>query len=576
MVRSSRSFSWAVLTITLFSWCLTACSREPLPELISLTDALPREVEVGDRLEIVGVGLPEGRVARVTFRGDLNRPGEAAVHGAEIVVEGNVTASDRVEIPYTDDLEAQFCGAGSESIHTTFDGTIEVAFAATFVGAPPVAATLGHTSIDFRPPLRATSNAAAEADRLFAFAGIHVDDSQTRASGVSIASVDPGSRAEAAGLLDGDEIVSFNGVRVLSVADVAAIEAAPVARVGVRRSGGVSTTALLHLDGFRPAPTADRFAAVVLLIFVVGFLFVRFSPLSRWLLEVARRMHSNGASFARGAIAGWSVKYGALSSSLALCALLISVPCAVVFFGARADAPAVFGAVTLLGAFIALATRGVGDAARVVAHQLIATLSVAGVVVLSGSLRIDEIAATQGALPWSWVAFHGVAGLALFVGFVLALVASTLRPSKATDFASYLETQAAVPALDAADAVRLALSCSLAVPLFLGGGRLVPGGGHTLAFAIDLLKGGALFWVVAALRALVPFRLRLRELAPISALILMVSFAQVALHLDRRIETILHVATFAAAVLAIVHALWIARALGRSTATVTLRPSPFL
>jgi NADH-quinone oxidoreductase subunit H len=180
MVRSSRFLFLAILTIALFSCGLTACSRDPLPELITLTDVLPREVEVGDRLEIVGIGLPEGRLARVTFRGDLNRPGEGVTHNAEVIAEGNVTASDRVEIPYTDELEAEFCGAGNETVHTTFDGAVEVAFAATFVGAPPVAATLAHTTIDFRPPLRASSNAAAEAERLFAFSGIQLLEGDAR------------------------------------------------------------------------------------------------------------------------------------------------------------------------------------------------------------------------------------------------------------------------------------------------------------------------------------------------------------------------------------------------------------
>jgi len=575
MALSSRSFFGSILTIALFSSGLTACSREPLPELITLSDALPREVEVGDRLEIVGASLPEGRSARVTFRGDLNRPGEAVTHDAQIVAEGTVTASDRVEILYTQDLEAQFCGAGNEAIHTTFDGSIEVAFAATFVGAPPVAATLAHASIDFRPPLRAISDAATQADRLFAFAGIHVDAAPGRTSGVSIASVDPGSRAEAAGLLDGDDIVSFNGVRVLSVADVAAIEAAPVARVGIRRAGGVQTTALLHLDGFRPAPTADRFAAAVVLALLLGMFFVRFSPISRWLLEAARKARSGGLR-ARGPIAGWGTNYGALVSSLALCAALLSVPCAVEVFAARADVAAVYGAVTLIAVLVALASRGGVDAARVVACQLIAASSVAAAVVISGSLRVDEIASTQGALPWTWIAFHGVAGLALFAGFVLAIVASTLRPSTSPDFASLLDSRATTPSLGLADAIRLALSCSLAVPLFLGGGRLIPGGGHTFGFAVDLLKGVALFWSISALRNVVPFRLRLRELAPIGALILAVSFAQVALRLDRRIETILHLATFAAAMLAVLHLLSIARALGRPADTVALRPSPFL
>jgi NADH-quinone oxidoreductase subunit H len=579
MLRSSRSlFRWLAL-ICLFSWGFMGCSRDPLPELITLSDALPREVEVGDRLEIVGASLPEGRVARVTFRGSLNRPGEATTHDAEIVAEGNVTASDRVEIPYTDELQAEFCGAGNEAVHTTFDGAVEVAFAATFVGAPPVAATLAHTSIDFRPPLRASSQAAAEAERLFAFAGIHRLDGDSPASSVSIAAVDSGSRAEAAGFLDGDEITSFNDVRVLSISDIAAIEGAPTARVRVRRAGGVETTVLLAMGGFRPAPTADRFIWVLLLVLVVGIFLVRTSPISRLVFAFARRIKLRGASLARAPIAGWSENYGIWWSALVISIILISVSCSVEVFGARADVPAVFGAVTLLSTLVAALSRRVRDAFRVAAWQAVSAVSVAAVVVISGSVRVDEIASTQSALPWSWVAFHGPAGLASFLIFALALIASTTRKSQSPDFSLLLESRAPLSPLGLSDAFRIALACSLAVPLFLGGGKSIPGAGHSLAFAVDLLKGAALFATVASLRALMPMPLRLRDLAPLAALALALSFAQVTCQLDRHIEIIVRLATFAVAVLGVVHVLWIARSSrepSNAQAPRDMRPSPFL
>ena len=149
--------------------------------------------------------------------------------------------------------------------------------------------------------------------------------------------------------------------------------------------------------------------------------------------------------------------------------------------------------------------------------------------------------------------------------FVLSLVASTIRKSDARDFSSLLESRTPGLPLSAADAFRFALACSLAAPLFLGGGRLTLGGGHTLAFAVVLVKAGALFWTLASLRALLPLRLRVRDLAPLGIVALAASFAQVALSLDHRIEIIVHIATFAAATFAVIHAFWIARTLGRSS-----------
>jgi NADH-quinone oxidoreductase subunit H len=591
MVRSSRSFFLAVALIALFSWGLMGCSRDPLPELITLSDALPREVEVGDRLEIVGASLPEGRVARVTFRGNLNRPGEATIHDAEIVAEGNVTASDRVEIPYTDELQAEFCGAGNEAIHTTFDGAVEVAFAATFVGAPPVAATLAHASIDFRPPLRASSAAAVEAERLFAFAGIHRLDGDAQSSSVSIAAVDSGSRAEAAGLLDGDEIIAFNDVRVLSISDIAAIEGAPVARVRVRRAGGIETTALLSLAGFRQAPLVDRFVWVLVLMLTGGIFLVRTSPVSRLLFGFARRVELRSGSLARAPIAGWSEKYGIWWSTLALSVVMISVSCGAEALGSRADVPAVLGAVAVASTLIALLARGLRDAFRVATFQLVASLAVAGVVVLSGSVRVDEIASTQGALPWSWIAFHGPAGLAAFVIFALALVASTTRKSKSPEFSRLLESRSALDPLGLSDAFRIALACSLAVPLFLGGGKSFAGAGHSIAFVVALVKAGALFSAVATLRALMPMPLRFVHLAPLAVVALAATFAQTMLQLDRHVALVVYLATFVGAMLAAAHALWIARSFTRANARektgeklgnltapspVSLRPSPFL
>ncbi|RYG70999.1 hypothetical protein EON77_13275, partial [bacterium] len=42
---------------------LAGCEREPSRPLLDVDDVVPREVETGERLEIVGAGFPQGRAA---------------------------------------------------------------------------------------------------------------------------------------------------------------------------------------------------------------------------------------------------------------------------------------------------------------------------------------------------------------------------------------------------------------------------------------------------------------------------------------------------------------------------------
>src|SRR3954453_14034576 len=72
------------------------------PQLLNVLDFAPREAEVGDRLEVIGSGFPEGRPARVLFKGMLSRPGQKPIKGAEIEVEANSTSSDRIEMTLTE------------------------------------------------------------------------------------------------------------------------------------------------------------------------------------------------------------------------------------------------------------------------------------------------------------------------------------------------------------------------------------------------------------------------------------------------------------------------------------------
>src|SRR4051812_24574719 len=103
-------------------------AAEPAPQLLDLLDFTPREVEVGDRLEVIGSGLPEGRPAHVSFRGTLRRPGKEPVRSFEADADAASTSADRVQMVLTEALQETFCGAGEQAEHTTFEGDVVVSF----------------------------------------------------------------------------------------------------------------------------------------------------------------------------------------------------------------------------------------------------------------------------------------------------------------------------------------------------------------------------------------------------------------------------------------------------------------
>ena len=110
-MRASNRF--AVLVLSLFSalalTVLSGCvSTEVPPQLLNVLDFAPREAEVGDRLEVIGSGFPEGKTARVVFKGTLHRPGKKPVKGVEIDVEAANSSSDKIQMMFTEGLQTSF------------------------------------------------------------------------------------------------------------------------------------------------------------------------------------------------------------------------------------------------------------------------------------------------------------------------------------------------------------------------------------------------------------------------------------------------------------------------------------
>ena len=96
-----RLHAWTdLLGLLSLVFCLS-CATGDSANLLNVLDVVPRDVEVGDQIEVIGAGLPSGNTknAHITFRGTLHRPGEDPITDKTILVSGAKPSPDRVTCP---------------------------------------------------------------------------------------------------------------------------------------------------------------------------------------------------------------------------------------------------------------------------------------------------------------------------------------------------------------------------------------------------------------------------------------------------------------------------------------------
>ncbi len=383
-----------------------ACADDPIVPLVQLNGVAPRQIELGDKLEIEGDAFPQGRKARVIFTGALNRPGEATDADGEVDVLGDVVAPDRIEVGATDAVVAAFCGAGSSAVHTTFEGSVTVVFAAQQAGAPPVSGNLQHVVIDVLPTAagqaRYLSN-VEDGDKLLRVSGVRVEG---RASGgLVVTNVEPGSRGATAGLVPDDVILAANGSHAIGAADLAPPSGSSSMTLLVQRSGGSARTLTLGIDGgHSDAPM--RFAMPAALAFGVALLLALLaaSP-GRFFVWLRRRLAaphlrstpSTVLVRALGLLTASTIPLLVPSADVGLLALVL-------FTGAAAVA-------LLVGTE---AERAPGRALLLCASRIApVAAALAGALTLAGSLRAGELVAAQSGAPWGFFALRSPAHVAL-------------------------------------------------------------------------------------------------------------------------------------------------------------------
>jgi NADH:ubiquinone oxidoreductase subunit H len=464
------------------------------PGLLQLTELSAREVGRGDKLEITGAGFPEGRVARLTFRGDVFRPGRSAAHDIEVSIPANTATPHVLEATIPEELVRAFCGH-DDGAHATFRGDITAAFAPRKSGAPPVAGSLQGVVLDIEPSHESEDNralAVQEGQRFAAFLGVSISADGT--GPLRIQKLEPEGRGAEVGLAAGDVLEELSGVRLSNISDFVPPPRARTARIGLHR-GNISEGAVMAVDvaEFKPGTLSDLTPALALVGSALLALLLALSPLGRfstWLvLAVAARSRGRSsqarvprehwAAVARGlsgALPDSAAAYFGValaSSSLALGAL--SVP----LVARELDLPilllAAASALMVAGFLSQLTQRGklaplaaLRRALWVLVAQIPLTSALLVGVVSVGSLRADDFASAQAGMPWRFLAFASpLHFMALLLG-IFALVPEGTLASSASSSLPRSQTKR-WPALPAVEWAHLVVCAGLLSIMLLGG-----------------------------------------------------------------------------------------------------------
>jgi NADH-quinone oxidoreductase subunit H len=441
-----RALSFALFSVSI------GCIAEPPPTTLEVSDVQPREVDVGDRLEIRGAGFPLRRPAKIAFRGHVHRAG-VAPEAINATIEVESRSEGRLEIP-VDEAFAQRLTARGDTDHATFRGDVAVSFTAAEAGSAPLAGKASAVVIDVRVTRSKHANTDDAARAAVDLLGLEIANDVPASGGVVVSAVRSGSPAAGAGLLPGDVIVDFDGVRVASIADL--IPAGDLAAtIAVRREGsGELRTIAVPLDGVaRRVPRGMIYGASLLAgVCLLLLLSMRRAPASAAVLERriatrVRALRDRGAAPVTtvtralvAALAGESsirVSFGAVLFTFGCAALATVLP----LLSPELDVVTLAMAAFTASAAIALVDGGV--ASRIARPHVAGALAVVTAVVTTGSFRVADLLRAQGALPWEWLSFRSPATLASMI--VWAIAAATLAPrARASERAATYVTAALI------------------------------------------------------------------------------------------------------------------------------------
>jgi NADH-quinone oxidoreductase subunit H len=552
---------------------LAGCvNNEAPPQLLNVLDFAPREAEVGDRLEVIGAGFPEGRSAHVLFKGSLYRPGHKPVKGVEIDVESASSSADKIEMMFTEGLQTAFCGSGDDAMHTTFKGDVIVSFPASSPGALPITGSARDVQIDFRAPSsrRAVVQAREdEGDRALRFMGLTVSDESPASGGLAVTAVRPASPGDRAGIAAGDLITSFEGVRVVSKADINPTGASRFAAIALRRGTDqpVEETKQISMEGYRPSAPADLLAAGLILLVAAAIIMLFMAPVAGIITWVERRVSARMQSRIGPNRAGpqgflvWMadgiksiIKEDIIPTEsdhplfrLApyLVFMGVSATFCVMPFGQHLIAADLDIGILFVIAVTSLVTiglmmggwasnnkwsmlGGIRSAAQIISYEIPGAVAIVCIVMMTGSLRVQSIIQAQGGLPWEWFMFRNpITFVLFFLWFTTALAEGNRAPfdlpeAESELVAGYSTEYSGMRYLFFffAEWANVFVMCGIASAIFLGGWQ-IPGvtpaqqeasfGLQCLGAVVFQLKSWFLIFVVIWIRWTLP-RVRIDQM----------------------------------------------------------------
>ncbi len=578
---ATRAALLFALITTLALVLLAGCRGNDSVDLLHVIDVAPHDVEVGDTVEVLGTNLPSSDVntATVIFEGTLHRPGEEpiAIEGWE--VPGAEAMPDKVTFPFTEALQTKFCGA--EAVHTTFRGDIVVRFDPSAEDGQSVHGRVVNITMDFRPPstrrvvIQARSDAGKQA---LAFMGITADvATPAPAGGLRIDKVRGQSPADRAGIIADDVLLAFDGVTVSSLADVVP-HGGGLADVTIKRGNHPPQVRQVSLAGYQPAAIPADIMGALLILGIAAFCILIFmAPTAGIITWVERRVSARFQSRVGPNRAGpqgflvWLAdgiksihkediiptesdeplfRLAPYLVFIGVSATFVVMPFGQYLIAADLDIGILFViAVTSLVA-IGLMTGGwasnnkwsllggVRAAAQVISYEIPAAVSIVCIVMMTGSLRMQDIIMaqggmgdmflTQGGWPWYWYVFKNPITFALFFLFFTTSLAEGNRapfdlPEAESELvAGYSTEYSGMRYLFFffAEWANVFVFCGIASALFLGGWQ-VPGvtpAAQEASLALQLLgtflfllKSWVLIFVVIWIRWTLP-RVRIDQL----------------------------------------------------------------
>lgn len=470
------------------AWLLVGCSEGSGPSLLEVTDLSPRSWEAGDLVELKGAGFPEGKAATVTLEGTLYRAGLSNVDGYRVTFDAHGESNHEVSFTVSDEIDDALDEGDEHTAHATFRGRAVVSFAPRIAGAPPISGELADLSVELFSARgsREHDSEVDDAQRLTELLGIAVEPGERL---LKVAKVVAG-RAQRAGLVVGDVIVSANGVSVFDATDLLPARQEREVSLLIKRAEAANPWPVrLSIDGFSPLlPTAFSWVFAIIVTIAVWLVLLFSTIRSNGLLSIWSI--ANPPSKARAADALWLAVAIGVGSALSNSAPLNGIV-------SRLQNTVPLAAILLLRPLLGFLAhrskargfplrRATGDALKIQALELCALLALWPVLLHSGGLGAAELRVAQGAWPLQWLAFRALPTALAAVVYLLSCVYDA--SGRAETPLLTLRSNAGHGLLRM-DSALVFLKCALFVTLFLGGGLHTFHGAHSTGVLSALIFG---------------------------------------------------------------------------------------